>query len=355
MSARCSAERLLGRFFVTGMVVLVTACSAATISEEPTEEKRGPGGGTSPSDDTSAAPDDSGTTKDTAGENDSGSFYGVVDCADLPEMGNVREVDGARGYHDVAFDSDGNILGSDNSSLKKTTYEGDSSVWVPNMGYVEQMDWLPDGDLVVSEGTTGQLVRVSPEGARSTLTSDLWAYEVMVAPDGNIYTANNGSVVRVDPETGDKEVLLPGVSGGARVLAFDLDYSRMFIGTLSGIRLYVVDVDENLEPSGKVEVFGVGPGKSYHDGLALDVCGNIYVAVYADRSLYRVTPDGEVSLYWDASPSNYGHGLKWGTGSSGWREDALYMPLPYGNNKVIEVVIGVPGREWEGEVVNAKR
>ena len=93
-------------------------------------------------------------------------------------------------------------------------------------------------------------------------------------------------------------------------------------------------------------------GTAYHDGLALDVCGNLYVANYTEFTMFRVTTDGEVDAYYRAGPTGYGHGLQWGVAHDGWREDALYLPRPYGGYTVSEVIIGVPRAGWDGEVLN---
>jgi len=76
----------------------------------------------------------------------------------------------------------------------------------------------------------------------------------------------------------------------------------------------------------------------------VDVCGNLYVPTYPD-GLYRITPEGLVRLYqqW-AGVLELGHGLRFGTGRHGWRDDALYLPRFYGGNTIVEVVTGVPGR-----------
>ncbi len=42
------------------------------------------------------------------------------------------------------------------------------------------------------------------------------------------------------------------------------------------------------------------------------------------------------------------------TGSGGWRSDALYVPQPYNGESVTEVVVGVPGRDYDGPVINAE-
>jgi len=347
---------------VTALLLLLTACSPAALLLGDGSSTDIPGGSTwsttTPTSTDSGVPTssstDSGTTTapTTSPTTDTGE-PGVVDCSDLPEtVVEINEVVGARGYHDVAFDPDGWILGSDNSSLVRADASGVTDIWVPGLGMLEQMDWLHDGDLVISR-QQGSLTRVSPEGGTQILATDVYAYEVNVAPDGMIWVANNSQIMRIDPDTGEKERLqIGGIQGGPRLLAFSLDYQTLFVGVLSSGRLFRVALDEDMNPAGAAEVFAGGMGQSYMDGMALDVCGNIYVTEYSNSQLFRVSPDGEVHRLWDPPLNQYGHGLKWGTGAHGWRSDALYIPRPYGNNTVAEVVVGVPGRGWEGKVIN---
>ncbi len=311
----------------------------------------------SPPDDSGPASGDGGGDTETGDSSlPDGTDTGApreVDCSDLPEeVLEVNEVLGARGFHDVAFDSDGWILGSDTSSIIKADIDGNSEIWVPGLGWLEQMDWLLDGDLVVAR-QQGSLTRISPEGGTETLATDVYAYEVNVAPDGFIWAANNSQILRIDPDSGVKERMqIGGIQGGPRLLAFSLDYAQLYVGVLSGGRLYRVELDDNLDPIGDAELFASGMGNSYMDGMALDVCGNIYVTEYSNSRMYRVSPDGEVALIWDPPLTQYGHGMQWGTGQDGWRDDAVYVPRPYGGSTVAEVVIGVPGRGWEGKLLN---
>jgi hypothetical protein len=180
----------------------------------------------------------------------------AYDCTVIPPLGEITTVLGAKGYHDVAFDQSGYIYGSDNSSLIKTDEAGAWEIFVPALGGIEQMDWLLDGDLVVSK-QQGSLVRISPEGGTTTIVGDLYAYEVMVGPDDLVYAANNGQVWRIYPETGLQEMLIPSVPGSARVLAFNVAYSKMYIGTLTGGDLFVVDLDAGLNPIGDPVLFAM--------------------------------------------------------------------------------------------------
>ncbi len=308
-------------------------------------------------DDDSAQPDD-----DDAADDDDTPW--VVDCAALPAAPlSERILDGARGYHGLAFDGSGRIVGNAVQALIRSTYAGDAEVWVPGIGDLEGMDSLPGGDLVVSAGASGELWRVTPEGGQSLVLADAHAYTVLTGPLGRIWASGglgivDTNVVRIDPDTGERETITSVPPGGEpRSLNFSPDLSRLYIGTEGGYetgRIYVVELDDELNPTGPAEVFAEGVGDGWLDGIAVDACGNLYVPDSWSLGLYRITPDGDVSLYldWSADEGLYGHGAIFGSGIGGWRPDALYMPLSYGGDRVKELVIGVPSRTFDGEVLN---
>jgi hypothetical protein len=141
----------------------------------------------------------------------------------------------------------------------------------------------------------------------------------------------------------------------ARVMDFSPDLSRMYIGTHTDRAIYVVDLDKDLNPINDPVILAPSVG-GWHDGLGVDACGYLWVASYDDQSMYRISPDGsDVRSMLDSSFQNgmYGHGVFWGTGEGGFREDALYIPQPNNNDTVGEAIIGVPYRTWSGTVVNA--
>ncbi len=101
----------------------------------------------------------------------------------------------------------------------------------------------------------------------------------------------------------------------------------------------------------------VGVSGSYHDGLGVDVCGNVYVNDFWSLSFFRVSPLGVVKLLktWASPDPGYGHGQEWGSGLGEWRDDAIYVPQPYDGNTVAELVVGIPSRRYNGgvyEVIN---
>lgn len=330
--------------------------------------KSDPPGGKGPKDDDPADTDEPLDTADTeetgtAGPTgDTGPVIEQFDCSTVPaEPLSKTEIQGARGYHDVAFTENGYILGnnSGNFHLVAAAYGEPANVLVPGIGQIEQMTWLPNGDLAAA--TYQGVVRITPAGGQTVIAGDIHAYGLILGPDQKLYAADQSKIVRIDPDTGQIDRLLePGAlpQGSPRVIQFGLGYTQMFIGTLSGAqgRIYVMDLDENLDPISEPRIFtsGVGAG-DYHDGLGIDICGYLYVPDYSYSALYRISPSGQVQNIHNSGPllRDYGHGLEWGNGVGGWRDDAIYLPLPYGNNKVLEIVIGVPSRDKPGvEAIN---
>ncbi|MEZ4242015.1 MAG: hypothetical protein R3F59_38855 [Myxococcota bacterium] len=331
------------------MFRLCLLCTA-TVACSPPPDAPAPSTSTSSSTSTSGS-----TSAETSPTADTAPELPTFDCDTVPLAPvSGREVPGARGYHDLAFDAQGGLIGASTSGdLLRVDFDGNAGVLVPNLGTVQQMAWLPDGDLAVASDERGVL-RVTPAGGVQPIAS-VFAYGLVTGPDGMLYAADQRLVVRIDPDTGDVRTLVEEGAldrGSPRVLAFDRTYERLLIGTLGGSqgRLYAIPLDADLEPAGPPEVFATGVGTGgYHDALGVDLCGYLYVPDYNTSAVYRVHPtSGQVQLLFDAVGflnDAYGHGLEWGSGVGGWLDQAIYLPRPYANNKVTEVVIGVPSRD----------
>ncbi|MCB9674546.1 MAG: SMP-30/gluconolactonase/LRE family protein [Alphaproteobacteria bacterium] len=298
--------------------------------------------------DTVPTPVHTGHTGDTAvvHTGDTGPDVPVFDCTSLQTAPfQSRRVPGARAYHGLAFDTLGNLVGSDGSSLIRVAGSNDASLWVPNSSSGQQMDYLPDGDLVFAH-SNGNIVRITPAGATTVIASNVNAYGVIVGPDGFIYTANQSVVNRIDPVTGDRSVYVSGVSV-PKVINWSPGLDRFYIGTnSSGGAVYEVETDPvTLEPLGSPTLLA-NTSNSWHDALGVDVCGNLYVAEFWDRRLWRITPDGDASILVQYPSDRYGHGLVWGSGIGEWDALAVYVPQPYDNNSVSEAIIGIPDRRF---------
>jgi hypothetical protein len=185
---------------------------------------------------------------------------------------------------------------------------------------------------------------------------------VIVAPHDRIYAAGWDGAWMIDPDTGETtQFLVDGTPdfdrrSGPRTLAFSRDFKTLYVGTIdSDGRIYTLDLDDDLVPTGELKLFATGVGHGWHDGLGVDLCGNVYAADYASSTLYRVSPDGsqvEVLADWSDNKRAFGHGLIFGDGQGGWRADALYLPVPEDGKVIRELVIGIPGaHSWDGEVL----
>lgn len=297
-----------------------------------------------------------GTESSSGGESSTGEVLDY-DCDNLvqPFVSEV-EIAGARGYHDVAFDADGHIVGFDGANaLLQVTYDGDVSVFLPGVGSTPQGMAVLEGFDMLFVNDAGDLRRVTPDAQVSVVASNFFgAYGVTVGPDQHAYVGFSDTIARVDPETGEwtEFVNLAGVT--ARVVEFNLDSTAVYISTIAQGDVYVVPVDADLEPTAEPTVFASGVGDSWHDGITMDACGNLYVPEFWSSGLYRIDPDGVVTTVYDQASSgfeHYGHGLEWGSGIDGWNDHAIYLPQPYQGNTVNEVVLGVPSastvRTWE--------
>ena len=319
------------------------------------------GGGTDTDTDADTDADtdpDTDTDTDTGGELDPPVDY---DC-DAPLEFNLgdRNLDHARGYHGLAFDTEGWLIGWDGrQTLVKAAYEDNREPWVPGQWGVEQIAREEStGDYFVVRSDDGSVVRISPEGAETSVARGFyWAYGVTIGPDGMLYVSD-GDVYRVDPDTGEKTLLVEHPANEAwfaHNVGFSLDSTELYIGTVGSGELLAVPLDAALDPTDEPYVFARLPG-DWMDTVAVDACGYLWVPEYWTSGLYRISPDGEVSdsMVEQIEPS-YGHGAVWGRGVGGWRPDALYMPQPYNNYKVREVVIGIPDgartRTWNGQPV----
>jgi hypothetical protein len=302
-------------------------------------------------------------TKETGKGDDTASDVPIVDCGALAEKPVLTELEAPRGYHDVIFDTDGNLIGSDGQHLVKASDPSTASVWLPDHADIEQMDHLLDGDMVFAD-RSGPVLRVTSAGGETVIATDVGAYGLIVGPDGMLYAANVFDVLRIDPDTGEKTSFVKGLPSlfMPRVLDFSPDFRTLYIGGGSNDgAIYRVPLDEHMDPTGEAVPFvmGVGTegGTAYHDGLAVDACGNLYVNDYSTLRLFRISPHGDVQtlLQFTWAENDYTHGGAWGSGLGAWRTEAFYMPQPYHGATVLEAVVGVPSRSFNGgvyEVIN---
>ena len=297
-----------------------------------------------------------GSTGTTGATGDTGPVGPVFDCATVPAVPIAQSLVGtASAFHGLAFDDAGFLYGSTNGASSGTVIQFDNkggfNVIATGLGRLEQFDISPTtGLLYVISGN--DVLEIDTTGGRSNAGTGLgFPYGLKVGPDEKIYVANDTTIERINLTTGLVEPVVSGV-GNPRVMDWSPDLSKMYFGNLGGGEVHSVDVDASFDPVAPAVVLATGVG-GWHDGLDVDICGNIYVADYLTSAMYRITPAGVSTALVDPPLQDYGHGLQWGKGVGGWLDDAIYVPQPYNNDTVSELQIGVPRRTFQGTVLNA--
>jgi sugar lactone lactonase YvrE len=214
--------------------------------------------------------------------------------ATLEPVGSVPGVDPAKdlGLLGLAVDARGDIYGGVVSAAAQGVWrfedEGEAPERVAGtqqIGFPNGLAFDPDGNLYVTSSSEG----ASGSGA---FLGGIWR----ISPDGSVKR------LVVDEALGGTGMLVPsGV--GANGIAYR-DGALYVTNTEKGTVLRMA-VRENVS-LGTPTVIASGPELLGADGLALDVEGNIYVAVISQSKIVRVAPDGEIDLIADASD-----GLDW--------------------------------------------
>jgi sugar lactone lactonase YvrE len=190
------------------------------------------------------------------------------------------------------------------------------------------------------------LVRVLPNGDKTPILSGLSYPNGMEAGiDGYIYITEHDAmrVRRVNPETGAFTVISNGQISNPNGITFNHDYTALYIDGFSGVgTIYKLPIDSEGNP-GTLEPWATDVGTGYLDGMAVDACGNLYVADYGASIIYRITPDGQTKTPFITSDV-YMPNMQWGSGMGGWDPESLYIPDGW-DHKVYEVTIGVPSKQ----------
>jgi len=271
------------------------------------------------------------------------------DCDNLPEGPfSLTKLDGPMASEDLAFDPYGNVIGSNDKAIFKSGYNEQPQVFVPNMKFRAGLRYLPNGHLVVCNNNKGELVRIDEEGVQHTILTGLsYPNGLTVDLDGWVYLTEHDAnkVLRVHPFTGETTTLTTEISSPNGV-TFSPDYKTLYIGGFSGKKIiYAMSISPNGVP-GKLIKWAKDVGSGWLDGMAVDACGNVYIADYGTTKILKLPPDGsswEVFIDGSTWDGAYLPNLQWGSGVGGWSQTSVFLPDGW-NKGVFEVDIGVPGK-----------
>lgn len=266
------------------------------------------------------------------------------------------DVSNAIASEDLAFDADGNLVGSDNSTIWKTSYTGQPQLFVPNIDFRAGIQFIPNGDLIVANNDTNSLMRIEPDGTQHVVLSGLqYPNGVAVDDQGYVYVTEHdaGQVRRIDPLTGEFTIIVTPQDGigSPNGIAFNAAYDRLYIAGFDGDdTIYTLTIDDQGTP-GTVEVFASNVGSGWLDGIGVDACGNVYICDYGydgDTDIIRFSSDGsERVMIMRGIPgggqgqSRYVPNIRWGSGIGGWSPTTIYMPDGWRQN-VMAIDLGVP-------------
>ncbi len=274
---------------------------------------------------------------------------GGIDCDNLPSGPfTLKKLSGPMASEDLAFDDQGNVIGSNDQAIFKSQYNSSPQIWIPNINFRAGLRYLPSGDLMVNNDNTGQLLRFTPDGTKHVVLNNLkYPNGMTVDYDNYAYVTEHDAkrVFRVNPYTEDYEVLSQGVISSPNGIVFNVDNTRLFVAGFSGAKkIYAFDVDEDGDVGPAYE-WATGVGTGWLDGIGVDICGNLYIADYGSTKILKFPPDGSsYKTIAQGSGGQYLPNMQWGSGYGGWDPMKIYLPDGW-NKGVFEVdlqVLGAP-------------
>ncbi len=272
-----------------------------------------------------------------------------VACDDLPDGPFELVPLGGQitASEDLAFDDAGHLVGSNDDVIFKSRRDG-TRTFFADLDFRAALRYTSRGDLVVNDNNRNRLVRIDTDGVVHEVLSGL-AYPNGLAADRNgfVYVTEQDAnrIRRVDPLTGDFIVLSNGQIEAPNGISFNETYTALYIGGFSGVgTIYKLPVDADGN-TGPLTEFATGIGTGSLDGIAVDACGNVYIADFGASEIWRISPDGTDKrvVIRGADEFVYLPNMQWGSGLGGWDANKLYIPEGW-THGVFEVDVGVPGK-----------
>jgi sugar lactone lactonase YvrE len=273
------------------------------------------------------------------------------DCATAPPGPyKVRTLNGPICSEDLAFDDEGNVVGSDMQHIYKSTKAGVSTLVVPNLPFRAGLRLLSTGEIVLANDETGSLDRVDLDGTRTTVLSNLrYPNGLEVGPDDMVYlTEHDGRKVRrIDPFTGDNTVISDGDISSPNGISFNEDFTALYIAGFSGAKkIYKLPMNKDGTVAGELEVWADNVGTGWLDGIGVDVCGNVYIADYDRSQILRYDNEGNyIDTPIDMQGTwNYLPNMQWGSGMGDWNPNFAYFPEGWSASQMYELELGIPSK-----------
>jgi len=321
----------------------------------------------------SIGPSDADSDSDTDGDTDSDSDVDTdsdtdtdtdtdteelpdagIDCDALPPTPSAMSmIDGVPSGDDLAFDTNGNLVGMSGQNLFKIPKFGTPSLWIEGAGCVRGLVTLPTGDLACG-GADELYLFDKLTGARRIVVAGLrQPAGIEIDPNGDVYvTEQIGDSVRmIHPYTSASKIVAEGVPapGG---LAFSPDFRTLYVASDCNA-VYTIYFDEDRQPEPPkpflttADPIAIAAGLTgCLAGMGVDSCGNLYVLTGDEPRLFRIAKDASaVTQLADLrSAVSSVTNLEWGRGPGDFYDDALYVTCS--NDTVFEIRVDVPNKSY---------
>ena len=162
-----------------------------------------------------------------------------------------------------------------------------------------------NGNLYICEYGKGSILRLSPDGILTTLTSKDHhgkrfnrPNDIAISPAGMIYFTdpksydpliNDGRLFRTDPNSGKTTWLIEGLQF-PNGLCFSPDGGTLYIG--ESVNKNILQISHGV---GILDTLITLPsGKQDPDGMDVDENGNLYIAYFGGGKIFVVSPEGKL-------------------------------------------------------------
>ncbi|MCA9492993.1 MAG: hypothetical protein KC621_23845 [Myxococcales bacterium] len=274
------------------------------------------------------------------------------DCDTLPagpyEMHSTNVI---RTEEDFDFDDDRYLLTQSGVSLAGVTRTGQTSILVSNIGVdAAGIRTLPSGDILIAQPDTGVVRRVdaSTGGSVAILSSLLFPNGLEVSSDGRGFVSEfvaTGRVREFNPITGNNRIILEIPYPNNMVLSPDEQvlYVLASTGQFGGTsRVMALDRVVDGWASQPREILS---SPQFLGGIAVDVCGNLYVTEYSSGRVGRILmPEQRVEAIADLGllgGFGYYSSARFSPGYGGWSATELYVTDRF---ELFTIDLGIEGR-----------
>jgi hypothetical protein len=186
------------------------------------------------------------------------------------------------GSEDLAMSGDSTFVARNGTGLVQVDANASTIPYeldVPFTSTTLGIRFRADGDLVAAQLEAGELVLIHPDGSSEPFFGGLnFPNGVYPDADGNVWVTEYAGyrVRRIDPDGSGDETIAEGEAeaGGANGIVFDDLRRILFWSKYDTGELWRAPIGEDFAPGAPAMVADL---EGFSDGIALDVCGNLYV------------------------------------------------------------------------------